>query len=127
MGGTPDAGEPVVAVIVHPSRTDTPSLREIGRIYLRQQRFWSDRDPILPVNRDYGSRVRRRFEQRVFGDATATLARHWDELYFQGVLPPPVLASDAAVRDFVAARPDAIGYVDARHVDGSVRIVLRIE
>lgn len=127
-GGPANAAPPmVVAVIVHPSRAETPTLAEIRRIFLREQRFWSDRTPILAVNREYGSTVRRRFEHRIFGRRAATLARYWDEQYFQGVLPPPTLASDEAVRDYVAARPAAIGYLDAVHVDASVRVVARLE
>lgn len=123
--GAPGAADLSVAVIVHPSCAETPDLKDIARIYLRERRFWADGTAILPVGQAYGCAVRRRFEARVFGARAATLARHWDQLYFQGVLPPPTLASDAAVREYVAARPGAIGYLDARFVDDSVRVVLR--
>jgi ABC-type phosphate transport system substrate-binding protein len=126
-GASAHADLPVVAVIVHPSQTETPTLAQIKRIYLRQQRFWSDRTPVRPVNREYGSVTRRRFEARVLDSTVEALARHWNEQYFQGVLPPLTLASDAAVREYVAARPGAIGYVEARHVDDSVRVVARFD
>ena len=116
-----------MAVVVHPSRSDTPTVAQIRRIYLRQQRFWSDRTPILPVSREYGSEVRRLFEARVFGAEADTLARYWNEQYFQGVLPPATLASDAAVREYVAARPAAVGYLELVHVDDSVRVVARLD
>lgn len=127
LGGAASETRTAVAVIVHPSRRDTPSLRQIRRIYLRQQRFWDDRNPILPVNQPFGSAARRHFEAEVFGDGAAGLSRHWDEQYFQGVLPPPVLSSDLAVREYVAARPAAIGYVAAHRVDDSIRVVARLE
>jgi len=127
VGGAAPTEAPVVAVIVHPSRTETPTLGQIKRIYLRERRFWSDRTPILPVNQEYGSAVRERFEARVFGGAAGDLGRHWDEQYFHGVLPPATLASDTAVRDYVAARPSAIGYVDVSRVDASVRVVARLD
>jgi len=127
LGGTAATEPLVVAVIVHPSRAETPTLVQIKRIFRREQRFWSDRTPILPVNQEYGSAIRQRFQERIFGGAAADLARHWDEQYFHGILPPATLASDAAVRDYVAARPAAIGYVDVRHVDESVRVVARLD
>ena len=46
--------------------------------------------------------------------------------YFNGVLPPATLASDEAVRRFVADEPRAIGYVRREAVDDSVRVVMRI-
>jgi hypothetical protein len=43
------------------------------------------------------------------------------------VLPPATFASAEAVRRFVAAEPNAIGYVAANAVDDSVRVVLRLD
>ena len=67
------------------------------------------------------------FEANVFKDLKVPLSRYWNERYFLGVLPPATLASDSAVRQYVAARPDAIGYIDARNLDDSVRVVLRLD
>jgi hypothetical protein len=52
------------------------------------------------------------------------LPAYWNEQYFHGVLPPIILGSEEAVVRYVASRPDAIGYVDARHVDASVATAL---
>jgi ABC-type phosphate transport system substrate-binding protein len=130
LGSVARAAEPpapAVVVIVHPSRTDRVGLEQVRRIYLRQRRFWQDGDPILPVNREYGSATRKAFERIVFAELKAPLSRYWNEQYFLGVLPPATLASDSAVRQYVAARPNAIGYIDARNLDDSVRVLLRLE
>jgi hypothetical protein len=118
---------PDVVVIVHPSRSGAVSRAQVRTIYLRQRRFWPDGQPILPVNREYGCAVRTVFEDNVFTDLKVPLSRYWNEQYFLGVLPPATLASDSAVRQYVAARPDAIGYIDARNLDDSVRVVLRFD
>lgn len=127
LGSGARAGEPEVVVIVHPSRTDHVTLEELKRIYLRQRRFWDDREPVLPVNREYGSDTRKEFERIVFGELRVPLSRYWNEQYFLGVLPPATLASDSAVRQYVASRRNAIGYIDARNLDDSVRVLLRLE
>jgi ABC-type phosphate transport system substrate-binding protein len=127
LTGTARAAEPETVVIVHPSRTDRVTLEELKRIYLRQRRFWDDREPVLPVNREYGSDTRKEFERIVFGELPMPLSRYWNEQYFLGVLPPATLASDSAVRQYVAARRNAIGYIDARNLDDSVRVLLRLE
>jgi ABC-type phosphate transport system substrate-binding protein len=118
---------PAVVVIVHPSRADPVGLEQLRRIYLRQRRFWRDGEPILPVNREYGSATRTAFERIVFAEIKVPLSRYWNEQYFLGVLPPATLVSDSAVRQYVAARPNAIGYIDARNLDDSVRVLLRLE
>jgi ABC-type phosphate transport system substrate-binding protein len=122
-----DAPPPNVVVIVHPSRTGAVSRDDVQRIYLNQRRFWEDGRAILPVNREYGSDVRKAFERIVFADWKIPLSRYWNEQYFLGILPPATLASDSAVRQYVAARPDAIGYIDARNLDDTVRVVLRLQ
>ena len=52
---------------------------------------------------------------------------YWNQLYFQGVLPPYVVASEEAVLRFVARTPHAIGYLDACAVDDSVRVLFLID
>jgi len=115
-----------VAVIVHPSRTIAITAEQVARIYRKQQRFWSDGKPILPINRPAGEPLRRAFSAMVFGAARGHMADYWNAQYFHGVFPPPTLPSDASVKRFVAGDPASIGYVDARHVDSTVRVVLRL-
>jgi len=117
------AGEPL-AVIVRGDRAGQLTVEEVVQIYLKQRRFWDDSAPIVPVNRDAGSQVRRAFTRRVFGDQARRLAVYWNRQYFRGVLPPATLASDEAVKRFVALEPNAIGYIRASQVDESVSVVL---
>jgi DNA-binding transcriptional LysR family regulator len=51
---------------------------------------------------------------------------YWNQQYFQGVLPPHVLASEAAMQRFVAQTPQAIGYLPYCQVDAQLRVVLLI-
>jgi ABC-type phosphate transport system substrate-binding protein len=115
-----------LVVIVHAQRTVEPSLEDIAQIYLKKRRFWSDGDPIVPVNRDARSRAREFFVRTVFGTELRQLAVYWNREYFRGVLPPATLASDEAVRRFVASEPRAIGYVHPSAVDDSVKIAARL-
>lgn len=123
----PSAAEDLVelAVIVHPSRAVTVDVDDLRRIYLKQRRFWPDGSPIVPINREDGP-LRRILDQLVGGPEPARLAAYWDRRYFEGIFPPITLASDEAVRRYVASRPNAIGYVDARVVDASVHVALRL-
>jgi ABC-type phosphate transport system substrate-binding protein len=114
----------VLAVVVHPSRTDRLSLADVERIYLRRRRFWDDGNPIVPLNREPGSAAREIFSAQVLKRDGAHLQAYWNEQYFQGVFPPTTLSSAAAVKRYVATDRRAIGYIDSREVDASVRVVL---
>ena len=120
------AGAEDLAVIVNGSRSDRPSIVELSQIYLKQRRFWPDGGRIVAVNRESGSGMRAAFDRSVFGDRAGKLAVYWNRQYFQGVLPPATLASDEAVKRFVASEREAIGYVHPSVVDDSVAVVLKL-
>lgn len=70
---------------------------------------------------------REKFYQAATGKSASQVKSVWSRLVFSGrALPPKELASDAAVVKAVAADPDAIGYVDASAVDGSVQTVAKL-
>lgn len=120
------AEELELAVIVHPSRAATLSIETVKRIYLKRQRFWDDGHAIVAINLEVATPEREAFTRLVFGDEAARLPAYWNEQYFHGVMPPIILGSEEAVVRYVASRPDAIGYVDARHVDASVAVALTL-
>lgn len=114
-----------LVVITHPSRSAALDLDELRRIYLKQRRFWPDDAPIVAINHEPGP-VRAVFDRLVLGAELDHVVTYWDRRYFEGVFPPITLASDEAVRRYVASKPDAIGYVAASMVDASVRIAFRL-
>ncbi len=116
-----------MAVIVHADRIVDLDLEQIAQIYLKRRRFWAGGDAIIPVNREAGSAAREVFTREVLRYEATQLGVYWNREYFRGVLPPATLASDEAIRRFVARDRRAIGYVDARLIDDSVRVVLYID
>jgi ABC-type phosphate transport system substrate-binding protein len=116
-----------IAVIANPERETVLDREELARIFLRKRRFWADGTAILPVNRDAGATIRAGFDGAVFGSRARRLSNYWNREYFRGVLPPATLASDEAVRRFVAREPRAIGYVRASVVDDSVAVILVLD
>ncbi|MBI2962600.1 MAG: hypothetical protein HYY35_02505 [Deltaproteobacteria bacterium] len=116
-----------VAVIVHPDRRVELSVDDVAQIYLRRKRFWSDGSPVVPLNLPAADPLRERFSRLVLRQNERRLAEYWNRQYFYGVLPPATLASTEGVRRYVAADPNAIGYLPAAEVDGSVRALLRLD
>jgi hypothetical protein len=106
------------------------SLREISRdelreIYLRRQRLWPNGTLVVPVNLPAGHPLRDGFSRKILGRSVQDLVSYWNARYFEGIRPPIVLPSSAAVCAYVAAEPAAIGYVAAADVDASCRVVMR--
>jgi ABC-type phosphate transport system substrate-binding protein len=115
-----------IAVIVHPARAVALDRDEVARIFLRKRRFWDDGTPIIALNREPQSTVRAAFTRSILEPTVADLQRYWNEQYFHGVFPPPVLSSAAAVKRYVATDRNAIAYVETSDVDDTVRAVLTI-
>jgi hypothetical protein len=114
-----------IVVITHPSRAIAIDLADLRRIFLKQRRFWPDGNPFVPIKKEDGA-VREAFDRVVLQDDADRLTVYWNRRYFEGVFPPITLASDEAVRRYVASKPNAIGYVNARAVDESVHAAARI-
>lgn len=108
----PQADPSPIAVVVN---TEVPadSLDDatVRRIFLRRQRFWGDGALVAPVNLPATSPVRDAFSRAVLGRSPRDMADFWNDQYFHGVQPPPVLDSQRAVLLYVARTPGAIGYV----------------
>ncbi len=115
---------PIAVVVGSTSAVEQVSLDDLRELYLRRRRLWPDGRRAVPVNLPADSPVRERFSRLVLGRATRDLVAYWDTRYFEGITPPTVLPSPAAVRAYLAAEPTAIGYLPLADVDTTCRILL---
>lgn len=107
-------------------------VREISRLHLadiylgRTSRFPNDR-PAVPIDQAPDSPDRERFYQTFLGRSQAEVKAHWSKIIFTGRgRPPRDVPTGADVKRAVAGDPKAIGYLERRLVDESVRVV-RVE
>ncbi len=115
------------AVIAAPGTTENRLSREtIAQIFKRKQNYWENGIKIQPVNLPPTHPVRRLFSQSILGHQPEALEDYWREMYFHGVLPPHVLASEEAVVLFVSSTPGAIGYVANCLPEHRVSVVLQV-
>ena len=113
------------AVIVSPGAADSHLNREsIAQIFKRKQNYWENGTKIQPVNLPPAHPARRSFSQSILGRQPEAMEDYWREMYFHGVLPPHVLASEEAVILFVSSTPGAIGYVANCVPEHRVSVVL---
>jgi ABC-type phosphate transport system substrate-binding protein len=125
------AAEPLesgIAVIMAPGASPTKIDREeLALIFKSKKRFWEDGRRIHAVNLPASHPLRRAFSTQVIGHSPEELDDYWRDMYFHGVQPPYVLASDEAVIRFVVSTPGAIGYVSNCLADRRVTVVARLE
>lgn len=128
LGATPaPAADTRVAVIV-PAGAQPAALAadDLGAVY-RRRKLFSGGQKLQPVNLPAAHPLRRWFSQQVLQRSPEELEDHWRDLYFNGVFPPFVLASEEAVLRFVAATPGAVGYVPMCLVDKRVTVLLVLD
>ncbi len=119
----PAADAPFI-VVAHPgSAVSTIDRAELDRIYRRVRRYWPDGTRILPVNAPFDSDLRKDFSRLVLRSGIDQLIAFWNRQYFQGILPPPILRSDAAVLAYVGQTPGAIGYVRSSALDPAAHVL----
>lgn len=122
-----------VAVVVNADVPgDSLTTGTVRRIYLRRQRFWRDGTLVAPVNLPATSPVRDAFSLAVLGRSPRDMVEFWNDAYFHGIQPPPVLDSQRAVLLYVARTPGAVGYVEASFLPppdqrAGYRLVLMVE
>jgi hypothetical protein len=121
----PEREPAAIAVIVGKSSVVTGISRdELREIYLRRQRLWPSGARVVPINLPADHPARERFSQLVLGRSPNDLMSYWNTRYFEGVTPPAIVRSAAAVRAYLAAEPDAIAYLPVGDVDETCRVIL---
>lgn len=119
--------ERAFAVIAAAGASDHRLTREtVSLIFKRKQNYWESGARIQPVNLPPAHPLRQTFSQAMLGLSPEALEEYWREMYFHGVLPPHVVASEEAVILFVSATPGAIGYISACPAERKLNIVLLI-
>lgn len=118
-----------VAIVVHPDNPES-NLRaeELVRILRQEQRRWKAGGPVYLVFQASGSPAREIVLRRVFRMTDIELKQLWLTKLYRGEIAafPHVAPSEAAVRRVVGLAPQALGFLDASAVDGTVK-VLRVD
>ncbi|REL28856.1 phosphate ABC transporter substrate-binding protein [Thalassotalea euphylliae] len=113
-----------VAVIVNPTNANGMSDSDIARAFLGKLKNFADGQTIKAVNGKANSNSRVEFEKKVLKKSPAQVKAYWSKRLFTGKGKPlQELDADAQVLSLVASTPNAIGYVDASSVNGSVKVL----
>jgi len=117
-----------IAVIVNPNTQVIGLSRDtIADIYLDKKKTYPNGTRIKPVDQSSSSPVRKKFYQSVVKMTDSEVNRYWSKLKFTGKgRPPKTISGDEAVKNWVASNPGAIGYIDGKYLDKSVKVILII-
>ena len=113
-----------VTVIVNPQNTNTLNKAEVVRIYLSKTKTFPNGKTAIPIDRSEGSAIRTQFIHEALNKDENQLKAYWSRLIFTGRgYPPKEATSDEQVKEIIAHNPDAIGYINSKSVDNTVKVV----
>jgi len=113
----------VVAVVSSSSKVPVLSRTQIEEIFLGKVTRFPDGSSAVPLDLIEGSPERDEFYAKL-GKSPAQLKAYWSKIIFTGRgQPPKAVATGIEMKARLAADPAAIGYIDAKLVDDSVRVL----
>lgn len=115
----------IVVNAANPSRELTKT--QISNFLLKKKSKWDHGVDVMPADLDSQSAVRAAMSDEIHGRSVSAIKNFWQRQIFSGRdVPPPELADDARMIDFVRSNPGAIGYVSpAAKVDGVKVVAVR--
>ncbi len=115
-----------IVVIVNKANDNVVDKALVSRIYRGEARSWPSGGGIAVYDLPEDNLLREDFDGSFVGKSEKALLALWSQNALTGkALPPKVAASDEDVKKAVAANRNAIGYIQARSLDDSVKAALR--
>lgn len=114
-----------IVVIIHKDNPHAVDKDYVVAIYTGRTKGWPDGSPVFPLDQGESSTARTAFYASVVGRSQANMQALWAQNIFAGKgLPPKVATPDAEMKRIVSTNRNAIGYIRASEVDGTVKVLL---
>lgn len=115
-----------VVVIVNKANDNVVDKALVARIYRGESRTWPNGGAIAAYDLPEDNLLREDFDGAYVGKSEKALLALWSQNVLTGkAVAPKVAASDDEVKKAVAANKGAIGYIQLRSLDDSVKAALR--
>lgn len=112
----------IVIVVSRENPTESLTVEELRRIFLRETMHWKHGPPIAVFERPTESPICGKFSKTVLKKTAAELKDHWMRLQItRGLKPPKVLRTAALVKEYLQRVQGGISYLDERDLDDSVK------
>ncbi len=116
----------VVVIVSSKSSVTSLTAEQVTKIFLGKVVTFPNGQAAVPIDQPEGSETRDDFYATVAHKNSSQLTAYWAKIIFTGDgRPPRLIAGDVAVRKTIANDPNAIGYIDKKALNRSVRVVLK--
>ena len=116
----------VVVIVSSKSSITSLTAEQATRIFLGKVVTFPNGQAAVPIDQPEGSQARDEFYTEIAHKNSSQLTAYWAKIIFTGDgRPPKLIAGDEAVRKAIANDPHAIGYIDKKTLNRSVRVVLK--
>ncbi len=116
-------------VVITNKATKLPgiTLIALGRFYLGQNKAFGNGQMVEVADQAMGTAISKEFYKKVLDMSEGELSRYWAKRRFtRKFKPPEIISGDAAMKQWVAATPNSLGYIDSKSLDSSVKLLLII-
>jgi ABC-type phosphate transport system substrate-binding protein len=113
-----------VGVVSAKSAITTLSADQVADIFLGKMSRYPNGILAVPVDLSDGSAERDQFYAKVAGRTPSQIKAYWSKIIFTGRgQPPKTVPNDLDMKKYVAANVAAIGYIDEKMVDNTLRVL----
>lgn len=114
------AGDPIVVIVNAANPVDNLTISDLKKLFLSDRSHWDTGKAVAPVMLTPGAPERASFLKIVCSMNDADFSKYFLQAAFSGksATPPKEVGSAAAVKNFVANSPGAIGFVKAGDFHG---------
>lgn len=118
----------IVVVVNAENPVISLSRREVVDLFMGRTQHFPDGSLVLRLDLPPDSKTRSVFYRDLVNKSVAEVNAYWAKLLFTGRASPPQVIEDGAnILRTVQANKNAIGYLDSSDVDGSVKVVARVD
>lgn len=114
----------VVAIVSSKSAIGFLSKSQVTDIFLGKVSRFPNGSVAIPIDLAENSPERREFYEKLVGKSPAQIKAYWSRIIFTGRgEPPKTVSSNVQMKKRIAEDASAIGYIDSKLVDASVRVL----
>lgn len=111
-------------VVISNSKMKDLSTAQIKAIFLKKITIIENINAV-PVNLGAMDPIREKFENKIVEMDFERLKSYWTKEHYLGKRPPVTMQSEESVKAFVKKVEGAIGYINAKNLDNSVKVLYR--
>ncbi len=114
-----------IAVVTNLDNDIELSLEEIRLRFLgKHLNKGSAATQIKPVNLPFGHPSRSLFDRQALDKSEANIRTYWARMIFTSRARPPIeFEAEAQVLQYIQQHPKAVGYIDTKSIDDSVKVL----